>query len=106
MSAKFIEPSHFTDPDAAARKEIANATEVVQDGRIYIERVNGSCPRRPHPRDQAGLAMAARVRHLCEVHVCRCRAVRLIAVSGLRRASMHARLPVDDHLRRDARFTP
>lgn len=37
---KFVEPSHFTDPDAAARKlvEIANAVEAVQDGRIYIER--------------------------------------------------------------------
>ena len=43
MSAKFIEPSHFADPDAAARKlvKIANATEAVQDGRNYIERVNG-----------------------------------------------------------------
>jgi hypothetical protein len=44
MSAKFIEPSHhLADPDAAARKliEIANAVEAVQDGRIYIERVNG-----------------------------------------------------------------
>ena len=43
MSAKFIEPSHLTDPDAAARKfaESANATEAVQDGRIYIERING-----------------------------------------------------------------
>ena len=40
---KFVEPSHFTDPDAAARKlvEIANASEAVQDGRICIERVNG-----------------------------------------------------------------
>jgi hypothetical protein len=41
---KFVEPSHLTDPDVAARKlvEIANATEAVQDGRIYIERVNGA----------------------------------------------------------------
>ena len=41
---KFIEPSRFTDPDAAARKlvEIANASEAVQAGRIYIELVNGS----------------------------------------------------------------
>jgi hypothetical protein len=33
MSAKFIEPSHFADPDAAARQlvEIANATEAVHD---------------------------------------------------------------------------
>jgi 3,4-dihydroxy-2-butanone 4-phosphate synthase len=31
---KFVEPSHFTDPDAAARKllEIANTTEPAQDG--------------------------------------------------------------------------
>jgi hypothetical protein len=40
---KFVEPSIFADPDVAARKlvEIANAIEAVQDGRIYIERVNG-----------------------------------------------------------------
>jgi hypothetical protein len=32
----------FANPDIAARKlvEIANAVEAVQDGRIYIERVN------------------------------------------------------------------
>jgi hypothetical protein len=37
---KFVEPSHFTDPDAAAARklvEIANAAETVQDGRIHIE---------------------------------------------------------------------
>ena len=40
---KFVEPSCFTDPDAAARKlvEIANAAEAVQDGRVHIELVNG-----------------------------------------------------------------
>jgi len=39
---KFVESSHFADPDTAARKlvEIANAVEAVQDGRILIERVN------------------------------------------------------------------
>jgi hypothetical protein len=39
---KFVDPHPFADPDAAARKlvEIANAVEAVQDGRIYIERVN------------------------------------------------------------------
>jgi hypothetical protein len=39
---KFGEPRLFVDPDAAARKivEIANGLEAVQDGRIYIERVN------------------------------------------------------------------
>ncbi|WP_426615353.1 hypothetical protein [Bradyrhizobium sp. McL0616] len=33
----------FADPEKAARKllEIANETEAVQDGRIYIERING-----------------------------------------------------------------
>jgi hypothetical protein len=41
---KFVDVRPFADPDAAARKlvEIAHATEAVQDGRIYIERVNGS----------------------------------------------------------------
>jgi hypothetical protein len=41
---KFAEPSHFTDPDAVARKllEIANATEPAQDGRIYIKLVNAA----------------------------------------------------------------
>jgi hypothetical protein len=39
---KFVEKSHFTDPDAAARKlvAIANTVEGVQDGRIYIELIN------------------------------------------------------------------
>jgi hypothetical protein len=40
---KFVINSHFADLDAAARKlvETANAVEAVQDGRIFIERVNG-----------------------------------------------------------------
>jgi hypothetical protein len=40
---KFVDPQPFADPDAAARKlvEIANDVEAVQDGRIFIERVNG-----------------------------------------------------------------
>ena len=39
---KFAADRPFADPDAAARKivEIANGVEAVQDGRIYIERVN------------------------------------------------------------------
>ncbi len=39
---KFVDRRPFTDPDVAARKlvEIANDVEAVQDGRIYIERVN------------------------------------------------------------------
>ena len=39
---KFVANRPFADPDVAARKivEIANGIEAVQDGRIYIERVN------------------------------------------------------------------
>jgi hypothetical protein len=39
---KFITDGPFTNPDVAARKlvEIANSVEAVQDGRIFIERVN------------------------------------------------------------------
>ena len=40
---KFINQRPYADPAVAARKllEIANATEAVQDGRIYIETING-----------------------------------------------------------------
>ncbi len=40
---KFVEQRPFLDPDVAARKliEIANSADAVQDGRIYIELVNG-----------------------------------------------------------------
>ena len=39
---KFVDRHPFADPDAAARKliEIAHGVEAVQDGRIFIERVN------------------------------------------------------------------
>jgi hypothetical protein len=39
---KFVEPRPFADPDAAAHKliEIANGIEAVQDGRIFMERLN------------------------------------------------------------------
>ena len=39
---KFVADRPFADPDAAARKlmELANAFEPVQDGRIYIEKIN------------------------------------------------------------------
>jgi len=39
---KFAANRPFANPDTAARKlvEIANDVEAVQDGRIYIERVN------------------------------------------------------------------
>jgi hypothetical protein len=37
---KFVAPSHFANPDIAARKlvEIANASEAVQDGGIGFPR--------------------------------------------------------------------
>ena len=40
---KFAEDRPFADPEKAARKllEIANTVELVQDGRIYIELLNG-----------------------------------------------------------------
>jgi hypothetical protein len=40
---KFIGDRPYANPEAAARKllEIANSVETVQDGRIYIEKVNG-----------------------------------------------------------------
>jgi hypothetical protein len=39
---KFVAARPFADPEAAARKlmEIANSVEPVQDGRIYIEKIN------------------------------------------------------------------
>jgi hypothetical protein len=38
---KFVERHPLADPDAARKiAEIANGVEAVQDGRIYIERVN------------------------------------------------------------------
>jgi hypothetical protein len=40
---KFANDRPFADPEAAARKllEIANSVKAVQDGRIYIEKING-----------------------------------------------------------------
>jgi hypothetical protein len=40
---KYATDRPFADPEKAARKivEIANATEDVQDGRIYIEKITG-----------------------------------------------------------------
>jgi hypothetical protein len=57
---KFVEPSHFTDPDAAARKLvlIANATDAVQDGRIFIELINGAFLKEGGTPDQFRAALA------------------------------------------------
>jgi hypothetical protein len=40
---KFATTRPYADPEVAARKliEIANSVEAVQDGRIYIELING-----------------------------------------------------------------
>jgi hypothetical protein len=61
---KFVEPSTFTDPDVAARKlvEIANAVEAVQDGRIYIERVNGPFLKEGGTPDQYRAALARAIK--------------------------------------------
>jgi hypothetical protein len=60
---KFVSPSHFTDPDAAARKlvQIANASEAVQDGRIYIELINNPFLREGGTPDQYRAALARAV---------------------------------------------
>ena len=57
---KFVEPSNFTDPDAAARKlvQIANAVEAVQDGRIYVELINGPFLKDGGTPDQYRAALA------------------------------------------------
>ena len=40
---KYFEPRPYADPEKAARRvvEIASTIEPVQDGRIYIELING-----------------------------------------------------------------
>jgi hypothetical protein len=57
---KFVSPSHLTDPDAAARMliQIANASEAVQDGRIYIELINSPFLKEGGTPDQYRAALA------------------------------------------------
>jgi hypothetical protein len=57
---KFIEPSHFIDPDVAARRlvGIANTVEAVQDGRVYIELINGAFLKEGGTPDQYRAALA------------------------------------------------
>ncbi len=40
---KYANDRPFANPEKAARKllEIANAVEAIQDGRIYVEKING-----------------------------------------------------------------
>jgi hypothetical protein len=60
---KFSRDRPYSDPEKAARKllEIANAAEDVQDGRIYIEKINAPFLFREHatPAEyKAGLDLA------------------------------------------------
>jgi hypothetical protein len=88
---KFVTDRPFADPEAAARKllELANIFEPIQDGRIYIEKINGpflfelkgTPAEYKAGLDRAiakGLAGAARERNLCPAHRGRCRAVCVI----------------------------
>ena len=79
---KSAEPRSFADPEKAALKllEIANATEAVQDGRIYIELlqlegVTGRRRRGAQDGDPARAAGDARIGDLREVHASRRRIV-------------------------------
>jgi hypothetical protein len=77
---KFVAGRLLADPDAAARKlvEIANATEAVQDGRLYIELINcaflaaGGSPAEYRAGLERAIAQGWLWRHesgtLCEVH--------------------------------------
>jgi hypothetical protein len=88
----------FADPDKAARRllEHAHAFEPIQDGRIYIEKLNGPflyIDRGSPAEYSAGLKLAverglvgnARLRNLREVHGGRRRLVRLMADKGWQR---------------------
>jgi hypothetical protein len=57
---KFVTERPFADPNVAARKlvEIANGIEAVQDGRIYIELVNGAFLKADGTPDQYRAALA------------------------------------------------
>jgi hypothetical protein len=60
---KFAANRPYADPEAAARKlvEITNSIEAVQDGRIYIELVNGPFlfePKASPAEYKAGLDLA------------------------------------------------
>jgi hypothetical protein len=57
---KFASDRPFADPDKAARMlvEIANASEAVQEGRIYIEPINGPFLKAGGTPDQFRTALA------------------------------------------------
>ena len=60
---KFVEPRNLADPAAAARRlvEIASTVEAVQDGRIYIELINGPFLKEGGTPDQYRAALASAV---------------------------------------------
>jgi len=62
---KFVEPSNLADPAAATRRlvEIASTVEAVQDGRIYIELINGPFIKEGGTPDQYRAALASAVTH-------------------------------------------
>ena len=61
---KFVEPSHLTDPEAAARKlvEIANTSEAVQGGRVFIEMINGPFLKSGGTPEQHRAALASAIK--------------------------------------------
>jgi hypothetical protein len=61
---KFVEPNRLADPDAAARRlvEIANAVEAVQDGRVFIERINDPFLEEGGTPDQFRVALARAIK--------------------------------------------
>jgi hypothetical protein len=89
---KFITDRPYADPEKAARKlvDIANAVEAVQDGRIYIELINGPFlfEHKASPAEyKAGLDLAIargwltldRSGNVCKIHLDRRGAVCLMA---------------------------
>jgi hypothetical protein len=86
---KYATHRPYSVPEKAARRlmEHAQAFEPIQDGRIYIEKINGPflfcegnarrVQRRPGACDIARLARDARERHVREAHAERRRLVRL-----------------------------
>ena len=87
---KYAEPRPYADPEKAARRiiEIASTVEPVQDGRIFVELINGPFlfKDKGSPAEYgAGMKLALERGWLAmhesgtfvTVHACRCRAVRV-----------------------------
>ena len=60
LSMKFVADRPFADPEPAVRRlaDFANATEAVQDGRIYIELINAHFLKGGGTPDQFRAALA------------------------------------------------